>query len=126
MKQLEKTKEEKKQCRRCGVFKTFTSYSKCSEADDKLYKWCKQCVKEYRKDYFERLKRGENRKYLTNKRKGYEDNKFEEEKEKYIGLSHTQQQTRDMIIEDNDKIQKTIELYTWSYLLNAEFKIKSR
>lgn len=54
------------------------------------------------------------------------DNKFEEEKEKYVGLSHTQQQTRDMIIQDNDKIQKTIELYTWSYLLDAEFKIKSR
>ena len=50
------------------------------------------------------------------------DNKFEEEKEKYILLSHTQEQTKELINKDNKDISHMIELYVWSFLLGHTFK----
>lgn len=80
MKQLEEIKDETKLCSYCGKYKSKTLFNKCNATKDKLYKWCRQCVKEYRIDYFERVKRGENRLYQTQKRRGYNEEKFKEER----------------------------------------------
>ena len=50
------------------------------------------------------------------------DNKFETEKEKYRWLSHTQEQTKELINKDNKDISHMIELYVWSFLLEHTFK----
>ena len=65
-----------KTCTRCGIDKPVKEFNKDKNRKNKLYPWCKDCRKKYKKEYYE-----ENKEMFLKKNENYRDSHKEKIKE---------------------------------------------
>jgi hypothetical protein len=93
---------ENKQCSKCGVEKALCEFSKRRASPDGLMPSCKACVKDYKKDYYQKNKQKvrayaqENKEHLSEaRRRNYEKNRDKINKKRRAWRAKRKQQVRD-------------------------------